>query len=267
VPEGRRLAILSLLAAIPVVLGGWARPTGQANVQGASVTYTALGDSIAVGVGGSRGYVPRFADFLEAQIGAPVQMSNVACSGCTTFDLLNQVRTDPLVREQISRSTVLTWDIGGNDFLLARAAYLQGQCGGPTGEACLQLGVHLFEQNWDAIIAEISALTSGRPVVVLTMDVYDPFERGDEGGSQAVFRPYLEQANAHMIATASAAGFIVAPVHEAFNGSAGDEDPNMKGYIADDAIHPTDAGHQRIADLLAEAGRDALGRLRMQLAS
>ncbi len=262
----RLFSVVGVVMTLALLVGGWMSADLELLMQPSPSPwlYTALGDSIASGEGASAGYVPRYQRALESQLGAPVEVTNLACGGCKTGDLLSQLKGDLRFREAVAQSQIVTWDIGGNDLLAARGAFLQGACGGPNGEACLRAAVQDFETNWDAILAEIVSLTSGRPVLVVTMDIYDPFVRDGAPGDLAVFLPYLNRVNGHIAATTAANGVLTAPVHEAFNGPGRREDPSLKGFIGSDPIHPTDAGHQRIADLLVEVGRGALEQLRSQ---
>jgi len=235
-------------------------------------TYTALGDSIAAGVSATTGYPELYRGALEAQIGVPIEVVNLACPGCTTADLLSSLQDDPRFRDSVARSQIVSWNIGGNDLLGARAIYLQRQCGGADGQDCLRATVARFERNWDSILEELAALTAGRPVVLVTMDMYDPFVRGEgapgAGGAPSdlvVFQPYLDEVNAYIATTASAREADVAAVHSAFNGPSGSEDPLAKGLIASDFIHPTDAGQQRLVDLLLESGRAQVQQVRAAL--
>jgi len=221
-------------------------------------------------VGGTLGYPERYRLALEPQVGVPIDVINLACSGCTTADLLSSLQDNPRFRDSVARSQIVSWNIGGNDLLAARGAYVQGQCGGPDGQGCLRDTVARFERNWDAIVDELAALTAGHPAVTVTMDIYDPFagtEAGLGGGPAllAVFLPYLDEVNAHIGSTAAAHRMEVAPVHAAFNGPNGREDPIAKGLMAPDVIHPADPGHQRLADLLLETSRDPIAELQSAL--
>jgi lysophospholipase L1-like esterase len=49
-------------------------------------------------------------------------------------------------------------------------------------------------------------------------------------------------------------------VHEAFNGPDGTEDPAGAGLISDDRLHPSDRGHEVMAEALDALGYDDLRR-------
>lgn len=76
--------------------------------------YTALGDSIAVGVGATNnyGYVNYFRDFLETLYPC-VDLANKAAVGVTSSKLLNQLKQDVLTRENVKKANVITLSVGG----------------------------------------------------------------------------------------------------------------------------------------------------------
>ena len=89
--------------------------------------YTALGNSIAFGVGASfnvndtenhgYGYVYYFRDFLST-IFPCTNLINRAQSGFTSSDLLQQLQNnDPVTREAVKKANLITINIGGNDLL------------------------------------------------------------------------------------------------------------------------------------------------------
>jgi acyl-CoA thioesterase I len=103
----RLLPLLSCLAAAPSL----------ALAAGAPVTYVALGDSTALGVGARQGggYPQRLARKLEAS-GVPVKLENDAVSGATVADL----RRVQLPRLLGSSPALVTIGIGLNDVVHGR---------------------------------------------------------------------------------------------------------------------------------------------------
>ena len=226
----------------------------------ATIEYTALGDSLATGILASQGYVRRYADHLQADIGRPVKLNNLGRNGWTSGDLLNALKTNQTFRDSVARAHVVTWNIGGNDFNQARQRYKARACGGADNQDCLRSAVATFKANWDAIIGEILSLRSPGNTLIRTMDVYNPYVNEDraadtwaqDGGLNdfQVFKPYLDGSNSHIATTATGRSIPYTRVYQAFNGSNGDEDPNDKSYITFDRYHLRDAAHQVMAELL-----------------
>ena len=261
----RRLLVIALLAVLPA-----AQPAFQvrAAVTG-PLNYTALGDSLANGILDlSRGgYVPRYATYVQADTGARVQLNNLAENGWTSRQLLDALRSNAAFRNAVANSQVVTWDIGGNDFLRVISSYRGGACGGADNQDCFRSAAATFKANWSAITAEILALRSTSNTMIRTMDVYNPFVNAQkasdswpaDGGLNdfQVVKPLLDDVNHYIAATAAANNIPCAKVYQAFNGVNGDEDAGDKGYISPldyTRVHPSDLGHRVIADLFRNLG-------------
>jgi lysophospholipase L1-like esterase len=257
------ITMLVVLWAAQFALPVDAAPAPQA------LTYTAMGDSLAYGIldFGGGGYVPRYGSYVQADMGSSVSLNNLGRNGWTSSQLLNALRTDSNFRNSVAASQVITWDIGGNDFLRIVTSYKDKTCGGADNQDCLRDAVATFKANWSAITAEILALRSTGNTVIRTMDIYNPFVNAqkasdswadDNGLSdfQAI-KPYLDEANKYIASTAAANNIPCAKVYQAFNGASGEEDPGDKGYISPydfSGVHPGELGHKVIADLFRNLG-------------
>ena len=212
-------------------------------VTNASVSwdYVALGDSLAVGIGARRGYVDGYASHIRTDTGARVNVVNLGQSGQTSSQLLHALRSDPSMRRNLSAAEVITFNIGINDLGHAGEAYENGTCGGDNNEECLRKAVETFEENWDAVIAELLSLRSTGDTIVRTAGIgYTP--RVDE-----VFEPYLDEVNRHIATSAANKNIPYAQSHLG------------KEYLSPDGLHPNDNGYEVIADQLRELGYSPLG--------
>lgn len=216
-----------------------------------ALSYVALGDSLAVGSGdgGGGGYVARYRDDLATDLEAPVVLQNLGVGGSTSQDLLDSLTTDSMVQSAVADADVVTFDIGGNDILIALFAFKGGTCGGADGQDCLRQAAAGFDANWPAILTQLRMLNHG--AMMRTMTYYNSLivdlDPGD--GTAATVKPYLTALNATIRSTAPNAGIAVAEGITAFNGRSGNEDPIAKGYIDADHIHPSPLGY----DVLGEA--------------
>ncbi len=250
----RTLLIAFALLPILLLAACGAGTTGH-NSTAPTWDYTALGDSLASGLIAQEGYVGRYAGYVNTDTGSNVDTTNLGIPGWTSSDLLNSLQNDPVFRNQVSGAVIITWDIGGNDLNNAHSQYTQQNCGGTDGQDCLRAAVTTFEQNWSAIITQITTLRSTSNTIIRTMDVYNPYVAADmKAGIFDVTDPYLEEVDSYIHSTAAAAGIPVANVHQAFNGADGTTDPGTLGLIAVDGLHPNDAGHKVIADQLRALG-------------
>lgn len=218
--------------------------------------YTALGDSLSVGILDTQGgYVVRYEKDIASDTGVGVSLTNLGMDGAHSGDLLKSLQNDPNFRKNVSLSQVITWDIGGDDLLHAVNLFRNGQCGGADNQDCLRSAVMTFIPNSDAIIWQILALRDKNKTIIRTMDIYNPFvaELMVQGTFSTV-EPYLDQVNQHIASSAQANGIPMAKVHLAFNGPNGEQDPVLKGLITVDGVHPNDNGHKVIADALRALG-------------
>lgn len=215
--------------------------------------YTALGNSIAFGEGASfnvndteqhkYGYVYYFRDFLET-IFSCVTLTNLAESGFTSSDLLDQLQTDN-AREAVEKADLITISIGGGDLL---------DCifpiPAPNLEVCLQNTVVNFTQNWPLIMKEIrKSIRSHAEIFVMT--VYNPFIVGTPFFITA--EPYIQGINAVIKANRSTFHYNVVDVHADFLGQfTNTTQPKVCIWTHSCTVvdpHPTDCGHLEIARL------------------
>jgi lysophospholipase L1-like esterase len=212
-----------------------------------SWNYVALGDSLAAGTGASyKGYVDRYADYLEADTGARVNVINLGQGGQTSRELLYALRDDPSSRQAVGEADVVTVNIGVNDLGRAALAYENGTCGGADNQDCLRVAAETVKGNWNAIIAELLSLRSTSGTLIRTAGLgYTPYSRPSDGELDdflQIFKPYLDEVNRHIAATASDNDIPYVEVHL------------DQGYISPDGVHPNDEGYEVIAEQLRELG-------------
>ena len=144
--------------------------------------YTALGDSLAFGAFApiGQGYVPRYDEFVETDTGASLYLLPLGIPGWTSIDLLQALQTNFIFRISVFYSNVVTWDIGGNDLASARNKYKARTCGGSDNQDCMRAAAAALKANWSGIIAQIRQLRHGRPTIIRTMNIYNPFVNVDQ---------------------------------------------------------------------------------------
>ncbi len=101
-----------------------------------TLQYTALGDSIAFGIGatGFYGYVNYFRDFLATEFHRVI-LTNQAVPGFTSTLLLLQLQQDSATRQAVKNANLITISIGGANLL---------NCIASPNPACFQNGVLTF---------------------------------------------------------------------------------------------------------------------------
>jgi lysophospholipase L1-like esterase len=210
------------------------------HTSGSSWNYVALGDSLAVGLYASRSYVDRYAEYINIDAGARVNLMNYGQSGETSSWLLNALRSDKSLRQALSTADVITFNIGINDFGHAAEAYEQRTCGGADNQDCLRAALEMFKANWDAIAAELLSLRSTKDTIIRTVGL------GHTPHVDKALEPYLDEVNEH-IATTSTNNHI--PYVRA---------RLDQGDVNPDGVHPNDKGYEVIAAQLRELGYSPL---------
>lgn len=210
--------------------------------------YLALGDSVAAGIGATRpdegGYSAVVAGYLDRLTAAPVRRLNLAVPGETTASLLDgdqlawALRLLDAANRNGVRISPITVTIGANDLLRA---------GSDPRERAMAL--ETVAENLATLLARLEAASrdaTGEPTADLVVTgYYDPTATPvDIDGSDGWWLAALDRALAE---EATRAGARWVDVAAAFRG----REEELTRYPAD--IHPTDAGHQAIADAVWRA--------------
>lgn len=232
----------------------------------ATWNYAALGDSLAYGTGatGNQGYVDKYKNHLEADNQTTVNLTNLGVPGWTSTDLLSALKTNATFRTAVAQSDVITIDIGGNDLLRSVAFYKLGVCGGKKNNKCLETSYKKLKSNWKKIFSLVRKLRGKNPTIIRTMNLYYSsvnMDRGQDsysGDKYAsdfdFFNPYLTKSNSYLGKAARNKKILTADVHTLYNGASGTEDPQAKGYICIDGLHPNDTGYQIMGEALRGLG-------------
>jgi lysophospholipase L1-like esterase len=115
--------------------------------------------------------------------------------------------------------------------------------------------VKRVDRNWDRIFRAIVALRGPQEAIVRVVDEYYPYVASDGiAGIADKMRQHVARLSEDLRDLANRYGVDVADAYLAFNGPSGDDDPIAAGLVGPDGIHPTIAGQQTTADLLAELG-------------
>ncbi|MBP3951021.1 GDSL-type esterase/lipase family protein [Bacillus suaedae] len=119
--------------------------------------YTALGDSLTVGIGDSLGgFVNRSATILRHS-GIPVKVQKIAKVGLTSQELLVSLQ-NPRTRLAIARADLITLTIGGNDLLKA-LEYVERT----KDPSQLEMTISKFSVNLNKILQQIQLIKSATP--------------------------------------------------------------------------------------------------------
>lgn len=205
------------------------------------VTLVSLGDSIPYGFSPDRNNARPAHYAFPYLIGdkADLKVRNLAVPGWTTDDLLTALQENKKFRQAVRRADYVTVNIGGNDFLeILRSAYAESRGDTELFHKLLQKKLATTDafNNLRSIIAEIRYLNH-EPVVLY--NVYNPFQQNDP--FHQIADQYLPQINAAYKALADSYKHVeLADAYSAI----GD---HQAKYVIPNDIHPTKAGHARLA--------------------
>ena len=228
-----------------------------------SLHVLVLGDSIATGSESTAGssYGAVYADLLKQQSRQPVEIANLADPSETSGSLLTSLEL-PELQEAVAASDVIVITVGGNDgdpF----ASYSDGICAaGGDPAACISAYAPHQEKNLDQILTAIQGLRGSQSTVIrLTSPDYNPFigvdritdvPRFPKDFGLTFFRQVAEAETQNACRVAAAHGAACADFLHVFNGPQGNQPATA--YLAEDHLHPSEAGQQAIARALMATG-------------
>jgi lysophospholipase L1-like esterase len=235
-----------------------ASPTSPATSTGTTpaVTVVAIGDSGTTGVGDAtgRGWVGRYGDLLQARLGRPVGVENLAAEGQTTDQLRTAVEQDAAVRDVLKKADVVLVGIGGADLNAGDDALSAGSC---RGRVCYTPILRRYDSNVAAIAHDVRALA---PHALLRAvgpwngfpgagTAYPPFSTAE----LSLYQALSERRSVCRAVIARGGGCV--DVLRAFNGPRGDRDAYATGLMTKDpCCYPSGEGQQLIARLLLASG-------------
>ncbi len=226
-------------------------------------TYLALGDSVAAGVGAAApatgGYVPLLAALLSERLGCaegptpgcPLSVRNLAQSGATTASLLRSqmpqalevLRTAPDVR-------LVTLTIGGNDVVEAAVRACAPDPATPACSSAVTSSLGRADQGIDDVLRTLAA-AAGPDTTIAAMTYYNSTFACQLASLQPLADRVLEgsgqQPGLNDILRARAADHSVRVVETR-------ERLSRRGDFVggNDCLHPSGAGHARIAEAFGE---------------
>jgi lysophospholipase L1-like esterase len=255
VQRARRVVALVAAAALVCVLAGvgWAWRLHEVAAPPRRVHHDAgthvvvLGDSVATGAGcACTPFGPRLAGLLARDTSRHVDVVTLGQDGLTSAGLSDQLAHDGRTRRAVARATTVTVTIGANDFDPDRA---DDACGG-GGTDCYADTLDGLSARIGGAVRIIKAL-AGADVQVLITGYWNVFLDGKVGAThgptyQATSDALTRLVNAQIRTAAKDAGGTYVDLYAAFGG----DDSRL---LAPDGDHPSAAGHDVIARVLAAA--------------
>ena len=215
--------------------------------------YVALGDSTPAGFDVDTAYVDYYAEYIESDLGVPVNVLNWARSGQTAHSLLYALQDISDLRDDISEAEIITIWTGWNDLQGLVGQYRSGDCGGLDNLNCIREKVDRLNADIDAIIGEILTLRSLDNTLILIANVGNPFVESWEavGILDELREPLVEVWVHHIEQAATDYGIVFVDSYSVLNGPNGDEAVPDELSIG---VHFSERGHRLLADLHRAAG-------------
>ncbi|WP_187128438.1 GDSL-type esterase/lipase family protein [Brevibacillus massiliensis] len=138
------------------------------------IHYTAIGDSITVGIGAlfNYGFAYQYRDALKKDLQARIVFQNAGKSGITSRELLQLLRKKTELQKAVASAQVITCSIGGNDLLQASNHFFTR-----SQEAVFERAFQNFRNNLEDIHDAIKRIKSdaSSPYMIRYLDLYNPF--------------------------------------------------------------------------------------------
>ncbi|KLU58819.1 GDSL-like lipase/acylhydrolase [Peptococcaceae bacterium CEB3] len=196
--------------------------------------YLALGDSLTAGygVGPKRAFASVYYRMLRNHNPA-LAYANLGTNGLTATGLITML-TDRTIRNQVSRSTLITLTIGSNDLLTeTRPENLTAQNSSP---------LLLLKHNLDGLGESLRRLNGLAAIKIASL--YNPLPGGPYAPWSRLAEDLLLGANRILAAWCTKYHGILVPVDRAFRGQ-------EEILLGPDHFHPNVLGHRVMADLFA----------------
>ncbi|MBN2390576.1 MAG: hypothetical protein JXR84_07630 [Anaerolineae bacterium] len=221
--------------ATPLPTATPAPPTDTPTPETPEWDYVALGDWPVMGMG-DYSYAPHYAAYIEADMGVKVNLHIAGSPYQTTDQLLEQLRNDQALRDQISEAEVVTLVIGSLDMI----EYIEDPCYEEENWVdCTEKELaSTFLPNYNAILDElVTQCKSGLLIRTMTYPYVDAdwaYDKGDE-------RPLIKFLNESIIQVSAEHNIPVARVDIAFDGAEGLVTANGQSLLKPGAVKIAEA--------------------------
>lgn len=200
-----------------------------------------LGDSLTRGIGDEKGlgYIGLVRNQLqEASLNTSIQLSNLAISGQTSSELLEQLQQKQ-VQQLIQQSQWITVTIGGND-LKDSIEDLE-----TIDLKQAEKNRKIFEKNLEQILKTIRSYNQKTPVFLFSL--YNPY--GDLSERELTSKTVLQWNETIQDISQKYTNIIVVPTFDLFQ-------IQPTKYLSSDHFHPNHQGYQRMAERLMQIIKD-----------
>lgn len=203
--------------------------------------YLAIGDSLTAGYGApqGRGFVDQLVLLLQNFLGVKVYVTNMGVNGATTKQIIEQLKSDPVMQRHVRRADVITITAGGNDLLRAAEKFLEDK-----NFFHLIAALKECQQNYRQMTGLLKQLKqqASEPYAVRMLSLYTP--PSDRYMREASF--CVKRFNG-IVRKCKEKYFLDVNVYDAFRG-------RERELMYEDQIHPNEKGYRIIAEQVHRVG-------------
>jgi len=200
---------------------------------------------------------------LEEDLGAPVNVQLPAMGPCCIPSVIVHHLNSDRATSQLERADVVIIEspISALGMPVIIAAGVEGfdpaDCGGDDHQQCLRDSLADYKNDVEEIFMLLTEAADPSETLIRAIDAYPPFVKEQlAADTLQITNPYWQEAQEFFAETAAEYGIPTASVFAEFNGPDGTDDPQDRGLIATDRVHPNEAGALLIAELIHDLGYD-----------
>lgn len=211
----------------------------------------------------NEGAIVAYTEMLEDDFGVHVNMRLAGMGGCCSPPVIAEYLTSERAKSELERADVVIIEspVSGLAYWVVTAAGLEGfdpaDCGGDDNQQCLRDSLAEYKENVEEIFSLLTEAVDPSETLIRGVDAYAFFVEDQlAAGTLQMTNPYWQEAQEFFAETAANYGIPTAQVFAEFNGPDGTDNPQDRGLLATDRVHPSEAGVLLIADLIHDLGYD-----------
>lgn len=205
----------------------------------------------------NRGAIVAYTEMVEDDLRAPINVQMPGMGPCCSPPVIVGYLTSDRAKSELEGADVVIIEspVSGLAYWAATVAGFEGldpaDCGGDDNQQCLRDSLAEYKDGVDEIFSLLIETVDPSEMLIRAVDAY-----GFAGDASQVSTPYWQEAQEFFAETAAEYGIPTASVFAEFNGPDGTDDPQDRGLIGTDGVHPSEAGALLIAELIHDLGYD-----------
>ena len=209
------------------------------------------------------GAIDAYTERLEEDLGAPVNVQLPAMGPCCIPSVIVHHLNSDRAESELARADVVIFESPNvellNAVIVAAGLFERNpaDCGGDDDQQCLRDALAGFKDSVETSFAILTETVDPSETLIRAVDAYPPLVKDQlAADTLQMTNPYWQEAQEFFAETAAKYGIPTAQVFAVFNGPDGTDDPQDRGLIWSDRLHPSEAGVLLIADLIYDLGYD-----------